>query len=108
MTSSFSSRSPRAGSSSGSGSSGGRDGGRERKPGGSRGGFAKVRKFCRFCKDTVAHIDYKNVELLRSSIPERAKIQPRRLSGTCDGHQRMLREAIKRARHLALIPFMVD
>ncbi len=70
--------------------------------------FAKVRRFCKYCKEKVAHIDYKNADLLRASIPERAKIQPRRLSGACARHQRQLTVAIKRARHLALIPFQSD
>ena len=81
-------------------------GGRERK-GGSRF-FTKTKKFCRFCKENLAHVDYKNADLLRGFVPERAKIQPRRLSGTCAAHQRMLCQAIKRARHLALLPYQCD
>ena len=97
--SSFSSSSGPRGPRSGSGS-----GPRERK--GSR--FAKVRKFCKFCKEKVAHIDYKNIDQLRSAVPERSKIQPRRLSGSCARHQRQLTVAIKRARHLALLAFQAD
>jgi small subunit ribosomal protein S18 len=85
-------------------------GGRDRKPGGAGGGrfFTKTKKFCRFCKENIAHVDYKNADLLRGFVPERAKIQPRRLSGTCAAHQRMVTQAIKRARHLALLPFQSD
>ncbi|MFQ5743758.1 MAG: 30S ribosomal protein S18 [Acidobacteriota bacterium] len=63
------------------------------------------RKFCRFCADEVAYIDYKNVELLRGFIPDRGKIQPRRGNGNCARHQRMLTRAIKRAREIALLPY---
>ena len=101
-------------SSSSSSSSGDRNdrpgsgpGGRERKTGGSRF-FTKTKKFCRFCKENMAHVDYKNADLLRGFVPERAKIQPRRLSGTCAAHQRMVTQAIKRARHLALLAFQND
>lgn len=72
-----------------------------------RGAFRR-RRVCRFCVDKIDHIDYKDVRLLLGSIPERAKIQPRRLSGTCARHQRKLATAIKRARQLALIPYVTD
>ena len=61
-----------------------------------------------FCVDKVPYIDYKDVRMLIASIPERGKIQPRRLSGTCARHQRKLQTAIKRARQLALIPYVTD
>jgi small subunit ribosomal protein S18 len=56
----------------------------------------------------IDYIDYKDVKLLQQFIPERSKILPRRISGTCANHQRPLQQAIKRARHLALIPFTTD
>ena len=82
-----------------------------RGPGGggpSRGRGGRRRKVCRFCLDKVDIIDYKDVKLLTSYIPERGKILPRRISGTCAPHQRMLAEAIKRARNIALIPYAAD
>ena len=66
------------------------------------------RRFCKFCAGKVDHIDYKDWRALSQFIPERGKISPRRLSGVCARHQRKLRVAIKRARHLALIPFVSD
>ena len=59
---------------------------------------------CNFCSDKEG-IDYKNTELLRRYITENGKIRPRRQTGTCAKHQRELARAIKRARHLALLPF---
>lgn len=70
--------------------------------------FFRRRKVCRFCVDRVDYIDYKDVRLLQQFIVERAKILPRRISGTCAKHQRMLQQAIKRARHVALLPFTSD
>ncbi|HIY29002.1 MAG TPA: 30S ribosomal protein S18 [Firmicutes bacterium] len=66
------------------------------------------RKVCSFCVDKVETIDYKDVARLRRFISERAKILPRRVTGTCARHQRELTVAIKRARHLALLPFSSD
>ena len=66
------------------------------------------KRVCRFCVDKVHFIDYKDVRMLIASIPERGKIQPRRLSGTCAPHQRKLQTAIKRARLLALIPYVTE
>ncbi len=63
------------------------------------------RKVCAFCADGVFHIDYKDVGRLRSFISERAKIDPRRKTGTCAKHQRRLSVALKRARYLALLPY---
>jgi small subunit ribosomal protein S18 len=63
------------------------------------------RKICRFCTDSSLTIDYKNYRLLRYYITERGKILPRRISGNCAKHQRELTRAIKRARHVALVPF---
>jgi small subunit ribosomal protein S18 len=70
--------------------------------------FFRRRKVCKFCADRIEYIDYKDGKLLQQFIPERAKILPRRISGTCARHQRMLQQAIKRARHLALLPFTTD
>ena len=64
------------------------------------------RKVCRFCADTSIVIDYKDVKSLRYFITERGKIIPRRISGTCTKHQRALTHAIKRARTIALLPFV--
>jgi small subunit ribosomal protein S18 len=63
------------------------------------------RKVCAFCADKVAVIDYKDVGRIRKFISERGKILPKRMSGTCAPHQRELTTAIKRARHLAFLPF---
>ena len=63
------------------------------------------RKFCKFTADHVEYIDYKDVRVLQQYVLESAKIIPRRISGTSARHQRMLTQAIKRARHLALLPF---
>jgi small subunit ribosomal protein S18 len=70
--------------------------------------FIRARKSCKFCADKVDYIDYKDSRLLSTYIPERGKILPRRISGTCAPHQRMLATAIKRARNCALIPFATD
>jgi small subunit ribosomal protein S18 len=63
------------------------------------------RKVCRFCADKELVIDYKDVKALRSFLTERGKIIPRRIYGNCAKHQRELTEAIKRARHIALLPY---
>lgn len=70
--------------------------------------FYRRRKVCKFTAEGIEYIDYKDVKLLQSFILERAKILPRRISGTSARHQRMLRKAIQRARHLALIPYTAD
>ena len=68
----------------------------------------KRRKVCSFCVDKVEHIDYKDSAKLRRYTSERAKILPRRTTGTCAMHQRQLTEAIKRARQIALLPYVTD
>ena len=68
----------------------------------------KRKKVCIFCADKVQFIDYKDSAKLRKFITERGKIQPRRMSGTCAMHQRELNTAIKRARQVALLPFIAD
>jgi small subunit ribosomal protein S18 len=67
--------------------------------------FVARPKICKFCADKNIAIDYKNIELLRRFVTEEGKIRPRRQTGTCAKHQRELATAIKRARHLALLPF---
>ena len=103
----------------GGGGGGGRGG-----PGGGRGGpggaggrggkdagkryFFRRRKVCKFCADKIDYIDYKDVKLLSGFVPERGKVLPRRMFGTCAEHQRKLTLAIKRARNIALLPFAAD
>jgi len=62
-------------------------------------------KFCQFCADKQLTIDYKKVDMLKRFITEDGKIRPRRQTGTCARHQRVLAGAIKQARHIALLPF---
>jgi small subunit ribosomal protein S18 len=91
------------------------------KPAGDRGGrggaaakdagkryFFRRRKVCKFCADKIDYVDYKDVKLLSSFVPERGKILPRRMFGTCAEHQRKLTLAIKRARNIALLPFAAE
>jgi len=77
----------------------------ERRP---RGMQKPHKKVCTFCVDKVKEIDYKDAAKLRRYISERGKIVPRRVSGTCAAHQRQLQSAIKRARVLALLPYLGD
>lgn len=85
---------------------------RERNSSGGEGGergernkfFAKP-KFCQFCADKNLTIDYKNVELLKKYVTEDGNIRPRRQSGACAKHQRVVAAAVKQARHVALLPF---
>ena len=86
------------------------DDGDRRPMGGGRGGGRRThrRRAGRFCIDKVDLIDFKDVKLLQNYLPERGKILPRRISGTCATHQRMLAEAIKRARNIALLPYTTD
>ena len=73
-----------------------------------RGGRRGRRKVCAFCVDKVEYIDYKDVNKLSKFTSERAKILPRRVTGTCAKHQRELTTAIKRARQVALLPYVTD
>jgi len=66
------------------------------------------KKVCAFCVDKVTDIDYKDVAKIRKFISERGKILPRRISGNCAKHQRQLTMAIKRARHVALLPYTAE
>lgn len=77
---------------------------RPRRPG--RGKYVPKRKVCFFCRDKVRVIDYKDAAIIRPYISDRGKITPRRKSGACAKHQRALTTAIKRARFLALVPFV--
>jgi len=98
------------------GGGGGRGGARPGAGGGAggRGGdkkqegkryFFRRRKVCRFCADKIDYIDYKDVKVLISFVPERGKLLPRRMFGTCAEHQRKLTLAIKLSRAIALLPF---
>ncbi len=88
--------------------SGERRSGPPRGPRGERRGgrFVPRPKVCQFCVDKVKSIDYKQADMLRRFLSDRGKIRPRRQTGTCARHQRYLTVAIKRARHLALLPFV--
>ena len=66
---------------------------------------SRRRKVCAFCADKTVQIDYKEVNRLRRYLSERAKIEPRRKTGTCAEHQRQLSVALKRGRHVALLPY---
>ncbi len=90
--------------SGGRGSAAGRDG----KGGPRKKFFVRRRKVCKFCAEKLEYIDWKDVKLLQGFIPERGKILPRRISGTCALHQRKLQTAIKRARSIALLPYATD
>ena len=89
---------------------GGRGGDKDKGKGEARprGGFFRRRRVCKFCAEKIDYVNYKDVRLLTPFLPERGKIQPRRISGTCAMHQRKLQTAIKRARQLALIPYVTD
>ena len=98
-----------------SGPRGPRSGGGDRERGGGgaqQGGkkkfFYRRKRVCKFCVEKLEYIDYKDVKMLQQFIPERGKILPRRISGTCALHQRKLQNAIKRARTVALLPFAMD
>ncbi|MBX3069873.1 MAG: 30S ribosomal protein S18 [Thermomicrobiales bacterium] len=84
------------------------EGGDSRPPrrfgGGGRPGSR--RKVCAFCMDNIDEVDYKDMQRLRRHLSERGKIEPRRKTGACARHQRSLTVAIKRARHVALLPFV--
>jgi small subunit ribosomal protein S18 len=94
------------------GGRGGRGGGAGKGAGGEKGGgrrtFFRRRRVCKFCAEKIDYISYKDVKLLAPFIPERGKIQPRRISGVCATHQRTLQTAIKRARQIALVPYVTD
>jgi small subunit ribosomal protein S18 len=88
------------------------DRGGQSGPGGQQGGkkkfFYRRKRVCKFCVEKIEYIDFKDIKTLQQFIPERGKILPRRISGTCALHQRKLQNAIKRARIAALLPFTAD
>ena len=79
--------------------------GRSKPKGKKRRFYTPKRKVCSFCKENIAVIDYKDISRLRQYISDTGKIERRRETGTCAKHQRALASAIKRARHLALLPY---
>lgn len=87
------------------GDRGDRRGGGRGGPGGGRGRRFHRGKVCGFCVDKTIYLDYKDLERLRRYVTDRGKILPRRVTGNCALHQRMLTTSLKRARHLALLPF---
>ena len=68
----------------------------------------KRKKVCAFCAEKLDHIDYKDVARIKKFLSERSKILPRRITGNCAKHQRFLTTAVKRSRHIALIPYISD
>ncbi len=72
------------------------------------GGFRRRRKVCVFCSEKAKPVDYKDVATLKKYISERGKILPRRITGNCAEHQRDITLAVKRARHIALLPYTVE
>ena len=97
------------GRSGGGGGRGGRGGAKSgEKAQGQRRTLFRRRKVCKFCADKIDDINYKDVKLIGPFVPERGKILPRRISGTCAMHQRKLQTAIKRARQIALIPYVTE
>lgn len=73
---------------------------------GGRRYFYRRKRVCRFCSEKIDYIDFKDISLLQSFVPERGRIMPRRITGTCAWHQRKLGIALKRARIAALIPYV--
>ena len=78
------------------------------KKDGQRRGMFRRRKVCKFCAERIDDINYKDVRMLSGFVPERGKVLPRRISGTCALHQRKLRTAIMRARQIALLPYVTE
>ena len=81
---------------------------KEQRPARQNNANRRRKKVCVFCAEKVEKIDYKDVARLRKFVSERSKILPRRVTGTCARHQRDLTTSIKRARHLALLPYSAD
>ena len=78
------------------------------QPRAARPQMKRRRKVCQFCADKIEHIDYKDMRHLKNCVSESGKILPRRVTGVCTKHQRQLTVAIKRARHIALLPYISD
>ena len=72
------------------------------------GGGSGRRKPCPFCKDKIEHVDYKDVGTLRKFVSDRGKIRTRRITGACRRHQNQIARAVKRARELALLPYVAE
>jgi small subunit ribosomal protein S18 len=70
--------------------------------------YTPRRKVCQFCADKVSYVDFKDLSRLRRHLSDRGKIEPRRKTGTCALHQRALAMAVKRARHMALLPYTAE
>ena len=70
--------------------------------------YTPRRKVCQFCADKISYIDFKDLSRLRRHLSDRGKIEPRRKTGTCALHQRALATAVKRARHMALLPYTAE
>jgi small subunit ribosomal protein S18 len=87
---------------------GSRTGRRDGPGGGPRKQYFRRRKVCKFCEEKIDVIDYKDTKLVGQFVAERGKILPRRLTGTCAPHQRLLTAAIRRARNIALLPFAAE
>ena len=98
----------RRGGGGGRGGRGGARGANADKGPGQRRSLFRRRKVCKFCAEKIDYIDYKDVRMLMPFVPDRGKILPRRISGVCAPHQRALQTAIKRARQLALVPYVAD
>ena len=84
------------------------EGGGGEEAGGGRRRFVRRPRVCQFCAEKTEAIDYKQSDVLRRYITEQGRIRSRRETGTCARHQRMLSKAIKRSRHMALLPFRSD
>jgi len=76
-----------------------------RSGGDSKRRFTRRPRVCRFCSEKITSLDYKQVDLLKRYVKEDGRIRPRRETGTCAKHQRILARAVKRARHMAILPF---
>lgn len=98
----------RRGPGGGAGGDDRRGGGQGGQQGGKKKFFYRRKRVCKFCVEKIEYIDFKDIKTLQQFIPERGKILPRRISGTCALHQRKLQNAIKRARIAALLPFTAD
>ena len=98
----------RRGGGGGRGGRGGARGANAEKGPAQRRSLFRRRKVCKFCSEKIDYIDYKDVRMLMPFVPDRGKILPRRISGVCAPHQRDLQTAIKRARQLALVPYVAD
>jgi small subunit ribosomal protein S18 len=86
----------------------GAGGGPRERGGARRGGPRRRPKFCFYCVEKQIKVDYKDIERLGKYVSERGKIIPRRVTGNCAKHQRLLTEAIKRARYMALLPYSLN